>query len=160
MSDCFDHHLDAFESMDQDYDYCGKGATDTNCHFRRKKKSAWITTEIEAKEIDGRAHIYHQGEWLQLKVPTFVKGDKLAVKREFWESRQHFMTNHVKDYYDNAGALKWERTNIKGTVMGDTKYAWNGEDYVPLDFPTWIDPETNLISVPVNFKGYLIKAIN
>lgn len=117
--------------------------------------TTWVETEIEAKSIAGRPHVEVDGVMCKLKVPTFVRGNKLVIKQEFWEGRQHLFVHQVKGYYDDAGALKWVRTQVPGTKMGDTRYAWNGMDYVPMSFPAWIDPETNLISVPDNFLEHL-----
>lgn len=153
MSDCFDHHLDAFESMGQDNECYSPG--NSTWKPRSKPVSNWVETEIEAKDIDGRPHVEVNGVMCKLKIPTFVRGNKLVVKKNFWEGRQYLFAHQVKGYYDDAGALKWVRTQVPGTKMGDTRYAWNGMDYVPISFPAWIDPETNLISVPDNFLEQL-----
>ena len=154
MSDCFDHALDAIDSMEYERDDGQSGGMHTPVH---KNVSKWFDTGIEAKNIDGRAHIKVDGVWCKLNIPTFVRGGTLAVRHDFWIDKQHLYANNVKDYYAEAGALKWTRTNIKGTKMGDTRYAWNGTDYVPMSFPAWIDPETNLVSVPDNFYEQLIE---
>lgn len=117
--------------------------------------STWVETDIEAKDIDGRPHVEVDGVMCKLKVPAFIRGNKLAVRVEFWKGRQHLFAHQVKGYYDDAGTLKWVRTQVPGTQMGDTRYAWNGMDYVPMGFPAWIDPGTNLISVPDNFLEQL-----
>lgn len=166
MSDCFDHEVDAFDSMDQDYDYCGKvinGPTDdikvgNSCLRRNKvieKKSKWIDTEIEAKVIDGKPHVEHNDEWVRLTVPAFVRGTKLSVHKDHWVSRQHLMANQITGHYDRAGCYDWVHTDTPGTKMGNVRYAWNGRTHVSLNFPAWINPETNTVSVPEQFVDEL-----
>lgn len=157
MSDCFDHAFQAYDSMDYERDHSNDYARVSSGPARRSKpvSSAWVQTDIKAKNIDGRAHVEVDGTWCKLNIPTFVKGSRLCVKRDFYIDDAHILANNIKGYYDDAGAARWVRTGIKGTKMGDTRYAWNGMDYVPISFPAWIDPETNLISVPDNFLEQL-----
>lgn len=154
MSDCFDHAFQAYDSMDYERDHSNDYARVSSGPARRSKpvSSAWVQTDIKAKDIDGRAHVEVDGTWCKLNIPTFVKGSRLCVKRDFYIDDAHLLANNIKGYYDDAGRTEWVDTEYKGTKMGNTVYAWANDDWIPVSGPAWVHPESGLIRVPRGVK--------
>lgn len=120
-------------------------------------KTEWKSTSFKAKEIDGRAHVWHQGYWAQLNIPTFVRDGKLMVRADFFTSEEDLVNNNIKDYYADAGKTKWLDTGLQGTIMGDTKYVMVEGDWEPMNVPAWLNPDTNTLWVPATRFNEIIK---